>query len=138
MKRYLALCLVLIVLLTGSMPASAAWVPGNAGVQGESVAIQTLTYAAFDNDAAKIQFDYNQNTGDVSRFRCVNNSARPLWGGVYNVDPITGAETLVWEGTCQPGQTASYPVNRFNIAWDLVDGGIILGNYQLRARWPAN
>lgn len=132
--------MVLIVLLTGTQPVAAekdGWLPTSMGASSMAASTETIVYSEFDNGAGRIEFDYNRNTGDVSRFRCVNNTAYPVWGGAYSVDPVTGAETLLWQGTCQPGQTVTFTVNKFNLQWDLVDGGLIMGNYQLRARWPA-
>lgn len=129
--------LALVALLCAPAGARADWTPA-AITGGASVAIETLVHSEYNNGAARLEFDYNQNTGDVSRFRCVNKSAYALWGGVFEVDPATGAETQLWEGTCQAGQTVSYPISKFKLMWDTVDGGLILGNYQMRARWPAN
>ena len=142
---YLLSVLVLIALLMGAQPAAAGdgWIPSEMASMAAST--ETMEFASFANGTARIEFDWNRNTGDVSRFRCVNNSTGYVWGGVYEVNPATGTATLRWEGTCNPGQTASFPVNRFNIYWEtgdldgdgVPDGGIVLGNYQLRARWSA-
>lgn len=118
----------------------------SAGIQGgESVGIQTLVHSTYENGAVRLEFDWRDNTGDVLRFRCVNNGSQVLWGGVYEVDPVTQVATELWTGTCQPRQTVTYPVNRFNFAWDvsdsdgdgIPDGGIIMGTKQIRTRYPA-
>lgn len=73
-------------------------------------AIVTLEFASFDNGAAIVNFDYNEGSGNVLRFRCINNSANALWLGVYLVDPNTGQETLLGEKTCLAGQTLTQNV----------------------------
>lgn len=101
-------------------------------------AIITLDFASFGSGAVVINFDYNQGNGNILRFRCINNSQYDAWFGVYDVDPNSGLETLLGERYCLAGQTIEQNVPGVSVAWDLVDGGLIMGDYQFRARWPAN
>lgn len=121
--RVAGIALVLVVLLASVLPASAA--------------IVTMEFASFNNGQAVVNFDYNTGNGNVLRFRCVNNSAYAVWFGVFRVDPITGQETLLGERTCNAGQTLEQNVPGVSVQWDLIDGGLMMGNYQFRARWPA-
>lgn len=115
--------LALVLLLVLAAPAQAA--------------IVTLEFASFDNGRAVVNFDYNTGNGNVLRFRCVNNSPNALWFGVYRVDPVTGAETLLGQRTCLAGQTLEQNVPGVSVQWDLIDGGLIMGDLQFRARYPA-
>lgn len=122
MRTQIAL-LSLVLLLVLAAPAQAA--------------IVTLEFASFDNGAALVNFDYNQGNGNVLRFRCINNAPNAVWFGVYLVDPITGVETLLGERTCLAGETLVQNVPGVSVQWDLIDGGLIMGDYQFRARYPA-
>lgn len=136
LKVTIFLFALLLASTVSAQAGSDGWNP--AGITGgESVAIQTFTHSEYANGAVRLEFDWRDNTGEVIRFRCANNGTAALWGGVYEVDPVTGAETQLWTGTCQPGQTVTFPVSRFNLQWDTVDGGLIMGNYQIRTRYPA-
>lgn len=102
-----------------------------------NAAIVTLDFASFGGGQVVINFDYNEGNGNVIRFRCINGSQYDAWFGIYLVDPITHAETLVAERTCLANTTIEQNVPGVSMSWDLVNGGINMGNYQFRARWPA-
>jgi len=53
------------------------------------------------------------------------------------MDYDAGTEQLLGQRICAPGETFEQNVPGVSVAWDLVDGGIIMANYQFRARWPA-
>jgi len=124
MKRILVAVLIVVAVLTMAIaPAQAA--------------IVTLDFASFGGGAVTVTFDYNENNGNVVRFTCTNNSIYNAWFGVYLVDPDTQAETLVYERTCVANDVTIQNVAGTTLAWDTVDGGLMMGNYQFRARWPA-
>jgi hypothetical protein len=103
-------------------------------------AIVTLDFASFGSGAVVVNFDYNEGNGNVLRFRCINNSDQSAWFGVYLMDYTTDppGETLVGERVCLPHETITQNIPGVSMAWDLVDGGIMMGNYQFRARYPAS
>lgn len=102
-------------------------------------AIVTLDFASFGNGQVTVNFDYNQGNGNILRFRCINNSDQPAWFGVFLMDYTQNppGETLVGQRTCAAHSTIEQNVPGVSMAWDLVNGGIMMGNYQFRARWPA-
>lgn len=99
--------------------------------------IVTLPFSSFGGGAVVINFDYNTGNGNVLRFRCINESDSAAWFGVYLMDYEAGTETLVGERYCLAHETITQNVPGVSIAWDTVDGGIMMGNYQFRARYPA-
>lgn len=144
---YLAGVVALAILLTSSMAhADSTGFKPAAISGGESLGVQTFPMADFDDGRARVEFDWRDNTGDILRFRCVNNSAGHVWAGVYLWDPATSTKSLQWEGTCAPGQTVTYPVSKFKVYWEtgdldgdgVPDGGLVLGNYILATGWTAN
>ena len=135
MKRFFVLVLLIAVLLTPGQAMANKWVP--AAAQSQSDTIVTLDHSSFGNGIVKLQFDYNTNTGNVVRFRCINNSDFVLRAWVYDVDPITNVFTQLWTGDCAAHQTVTLPVSKFDLAWDLVDGGLIMGNYRISTQYPA-
>lgn len=147
-KRSFVVLAVLVLLVAGAQPTLAldGWTSGNAGAAADPMAIQTFTHSEYDGGNVRLEFDWRDNTGDVLRFRCVNNSAYPLHGEVNEVDQVTGARTLLWQGDCPAHQTVTLPVNRFNLRWEtgdldgdgVPDGGLVMGKYQISTRWPAN
>jgi hypothetical protein len=105
-------------------------------VSPAKAAIVTLPFSSFGNGAVTVTFDYNEQNGDVKKFVCANASPYDAWFGVFYVDPNTQAETLVYQKTCAANGTTTQVVAGLTLAWDTVDGGLNMGNYQFRARWP--
>lgn len=102
-----------------------------------NAAVVTLPFAEFGGGAVAITFDYNEGNGNILRFRCNNFSTYDAWFGVYLVDPDTGEETLLGERICTAGSVIEQNVPGVSMTWDLQNGGINMGNYVFRARWPA-
>jgi len=131
MKKLFVL-LILLSFVLAPAPAFAGkgidgWIPAAAP---ESDPVGTVTLVHSDYAVARLEFDYVQSTGAVLRFRCVNESDYYLRGTVYENDIV------IWSARCSPHSTSIYPINRFNIEWDLVDGGLIMGNYGIASSFP--
>ena len=94
------------------------------------MATQTFRYASFGNDAVYCELDVNDRTWRPSQVRVVNTSASALKSTVLN------AGTVVFEATAPAGQTTSWNISGVQLAWDAVDGGLILGPYGFGAQYP--
>jgi len=99
--------------------------------------IDTMPFASFGNDAVTVTFDYNRISGDVKRFTCTNDSDYNAWFGIYLMDYEAGTEQLVYEKVCGAHSVVIQVCAGTTIEWDTVDGGIMMENYQFRARWPS-
>ena len=100
------------------------------------MAINTLEFASFGDRAVVVDFDYNTNSGNVTRFRCTNNSPHPAYFRVLQ-DDGAGNLTQVYEKTAPANQVTTQNVAGLTLTWDTVEGGLNMGAYQFQARWPA-
>lgn len=110
------------------------------------MAVVTYVHSQFAGGLVRLEFDYRDTTGEVLRFRCVNDSDRALLGEVAEVDPAAGTRTALWSGAFAAHTTVEKSISKFNLAlercdWDR-DGNpdrvrLVLGSYQIGARWPA-
>lgn len=121
--RISGLVLVLAVLLLAVAPASAA--------------IETMLFTSLGGGAVVVTFDYNTNNGNVTKFTCTNTSDQDAWFGVYLMDYANGTEQLLYQRTCGAWSTITQNVAGLTLTWDTVNGGLNMGDYQFRARYPA-
>lgn len=118
--RISGVVLVLAVLLLSVVPAQAA--------------IVTLEFASFGDGIVTVTFDYNQGNGNVLRFTCTNNSD---FGARFRVlEDVGGVLTLRYEKLCPAHGITVQNVAGTSLAWDLIDGGLIMGPFQFQAQWP--
>lgn len=95
------------------------------------MATQTFQHSSFGNGQVVVEIDVNDATWRVSRVRCINNSAHALAARVLE------GGTEVWTGSAPAGQTTVWNVGAVQLGWDTTNGGIVMGNYVVQARWPA-
>lgn len=95
------------------------------------MATQTFVFAEFGGGIVRVEFDVNDANWRPSRVRCINNSAAAL------VARVLDGATDVFAATAPAGQTSTWNISGVQLGWDSVNGGLILGNYQIQARWPA-
>lgn len=131
MHKYTARIVVVIVLLLALIGAPAA-----------EAAIITTPFAEFGNGAVVINYDRNDGSGNVLRFRVINNSDLPAWFGVFTCPD--GVCTLLGGAAVAGGVTFEQGVPGVTVRWVCVpdppwpdDCGLQMGDYQFRARWPA-
>lgn len=118
-KRLVVILVVLSLVL--SAPAAQA-------------AIVTLEFASFGNGIVTVTFDYNQGNGNVLRFTCTNNSD---FGARFRVlEDVGGTVVLRYEKLCPAHGVTVQNVAGTSLAWDLIDGGLIMGPFQFQAQWP--
>ncbi len=98
---------------------------------GVLMAIQTFFHSAFDDGAVQVEFDVNDANWRVSRVRCINNSSRPARAWILN----NGVQ--VFTADAPANATTSWNITGVQLGWDAVDGGIMMGTYQMHAGWPA-
>lgn len=110
------------------------------------MAVATFVHSQFADGLVRLEFDYRDTTGDVLRFRCVNDSDAALLGEVAEVDPATDVRTSLWSDTFAARTTVEKSINRFKLGLRAVDADrdgtpetmvLDLGDYQIGARWPA-
>ena len=118
--RISGLVLILAVLLLAVAPASAA--------------IDTLEFASFGDGIVRVTFDYNTNTGNVTKFTCTNNSDYPALFRV--LEGVGGTLVLRYERVCGAHDVVTQNVAGLTLTWDVVNGGLNMGPYQFQARWP--
>lgn len=99
------------------------------------MAIRTFVHSKYADGLVRLEFDYNDGNENVIRFRCVNDSDYELYGEALRVDPATEVETLLRSGLFGAHTTTERTVANFKLK--MVDNRIDMGNYQIRARWPA-
>lgn len=95
------------------------------------MATQTFQFASFGNGQVVVEMDVNDANWRPSRVRCINNSAAALAARILD------GGTEVFAVTAPAGQTTSWNISGIQLGWDSVNGGLILGSYQVMARWPA-
>lgn len=94
------------------------------------MATQTFPFAEFGNGIVRAEIDVNDANWRASRVRCINNSAWPVVARVLE----SGVE--IFAATALANQTTQWNISAAQLGWDSVNGGLIMGNYVLQARWP--
>jgi len=94
------------------------------------VTIQTYLHSTFGGNAVIVEIDINDANWRVSRVRCINNSLYAAEASIYN------SGVLVYEASAPPGQTTQWNIAGVQLEWDSINGGIMMGNYTMNARWP--
>lgn len=95
------------------------------------MATQTFPFAAFGDGSVRVELDVNDANWRPSRVRCINNSAAAAVARILE----NGVE--VFAATAPAGQTSTWNLSGIQLAWDTVNGGLMLGAYTVNARWPA-
>lgn len=95
------------------------------------MATLTFEYAAFDSGRCRVEFDVNDANWRISRIRCINGTDYPAQGTVLEGDVVRFQEIA------PANATTVWQVPGMQIGWDPVDGGLVLGNWSLRAQWPS-
>ena len=93
---------------------------------------QTFPCAAFADGAVQVEMDVNDATWRPSRVRCLNTSNRTAVAEIYR------AGSLVFTETAPANQTTTWNISGVQLGWDSVNGGVLLGDYTVSVRWPAN
>lgn len=93
------------------------------------MATQTFQYASFCGQV-RIEFDVNDANWRVSQMRCINNS-------IYQARAtILESGTIRFTAVAPANRTSSWNVTGVQLGWDSINGGIMMGNYVMLARWP--
>jgi hypothetical protein len=95
------------------------------------MATQTFRIASFAADSVRVEIDVNNANWRVQKARCINDSDAALKIIVYELG------TQIYTAIAPAQQTTEWNVNPFQLGWDSVDGGLILGNYSFGTQWPA-
>jgi hypothetical protein len=136
MRVLMGVALAVLMLAVGIVPA-AAWSNTNASPDagGAGVAVVTKELAQFANGQVIAQYDYNDNTQNVTRFRVINNSAHAAHL------TVTQAGTVVYERDFAANSTTTLNVANIKLATvvDPDDGSvsISMGDFAFFVRWPA-
>jgi hypothetical protein len=96
------------------------------------MATQTFPFASFNNDAVKVELDVNDANWRPSRVRCINNSNYSLKATILE------SGVVKFTAIAPPNQTTSWNISGIQLGWDAVDGGLILGNYELQTQYPSS
>jgi hypothetical protein len=94
------------------------------------VATQTFQHSSFAGGIVRVEFDVNDANWRVSRVRCINDSAYPAVARILQ----NGVE--VFTAVAPAGQMTSWNTTGVQLGWDSVDGGIVMGGYEMLVRWP--
>ncbi len=94
------------------------------------MATQTFQFAEFGNGSVRVEIDVNDANWRPSRVRCINNST------VAAVARILENGVEVFAATAPAGQTTQWNISGVQLGWDTVNGGLMMGNYVIQARWP--
>lgn len=94
------------------------------------MATQTFTFAEFGDGAVRAEIDVNDANWRPARVRCINSSAFAAVARILE----NGVE--MFAATAPAGQTTTWNISGVQLGWDSVDGGLMMGNYVLQARWP--
>jgi len=103
------------------------------------MATVTFQHSSFANGIVRVEFDVNDANWRVSRVRCINNSALPA------AATILQSGTEVFTATAPANATTSWNTTGIQFGWNdsdldgdgIVDGGLMMGDYVMSARWPA-
>jgi hypothetical protein len=94
------------------------------------MATQTFQVASFGGGAVRVEIDINDANWRPSKVRCVNDSAHT-------------ATAMIYEGGVQRftanalgNQTTEWNISGVQLGWDATNGGLMMGNYTMQARWP--
>lgn len=94
------------------------------------MATQTFPFAEFAGGAVRVEIDVNDANWRPSRVRCINNSAAAA------VARVLDGGNEVFFASAPAGQTTQWNVSGVQLGWDTTNGGLVMGNYVLQARWP--
>lgn len=94
------------------------------------MATQTFQFAEFGNGIVRVEIDVNDANWRPSRVRCINNSAAAAVARVLD----GGSE--VFFASAPGGQTTIWNISGVQLGWDTANGGLMMGNYSVYARWP--
>lgn len=94
------------------------------------MATQTFQHSSFGSGQVIVEFDINDANWRMSQVRCINNSPYPCIAHIYE-----GA-TLRYTANGLPNQTTSWNTTGIQLGWDVVNGGLMMGNYTMFAQWP--
>jgi len=95
------------------------------------MATVTFQHSSFANGIVRVEFDVNDANWRVSQVRCINNSASPAAATIFQ------RGTEVFTAIAPANATTSWNATGIQLGWDAVDGGIMMGDYVMSARWPA-
>lgn len=93
------------------------------------MAVQTFPFCGVGG--VVVEYDVNDANWRVSQVRCINDSDYPAVAEIYE------SGTLRFTATAPAHQTTSWNVTGVQLAYDSVNGGIMMGNYTMFCRWPA-
>lgn len=94
------------------------------------MATQTFQHSSFAGGLVTVEFDVNDANWRMSRVRCINNSPRAAVARILQ----SGVE--VFTATAPANATTSWNTTGVQLGWDSVDGGIMMGVYEMQVRWP--
>jgi hypothetical protein len=94
------------------------------------MATVTYPFCEMGGGIVRVEFDVNTANWRMTQIRCINNSNQDATAIVYE----TGVQ--VFEAVGLANGTTSWNTGGLQIAWDEIDGGLMLGNYELAASWP--
>lgn len=101
------------------------------------MAIVTLPFAEFANGQVLVTFDYNDGNGNVTKLHIDNQSAYAIKFTVYERTDAEGTEVQRFVLTVPANTLKDQNVAGTTLAWDTVDGGLMMGPYRFEAQWPA-
>lgn len=93
------------------------------------MAIVTFPFA--EVGGARAELDVNNANWRVSKARVINNSAYPLKVIVYQ------SGTPIYSAIAPANQTTEWNLSPYQLGWDSVYGGLILGDYGFGTQYPA-
>ena len=95
------------------------------------MATETFPHSSFGGGAVQVEVDINTANWKVVKMRCVNNS---IYGARAT---ILESGVPVFEASAPANATTVWNVAGVQLAWDSVDGGIVMGNFVMQAQWPS-
>lgn len=95
------------------------------------MATVTYQHSSFSDGLVRIEFDVNNANWRMSQVRCINNSSRLARAWILN----NGVQ--VFTADAPANATTSWNTTGIQLGWDTVNGGIMMGTYQMHTGWPA-
>ncbi len=96
------------------------------------MATQTYIHSLFEGGLVRIEFDVNDANWRVSQVRCINGNTHPAYARILK----NGTE--IFTAVAPAGATTSWNVTGVQLGWDTVNGGIMLGSYEIHAGWAGD